>query len=324
MAVIGLDLGGTKLAAALFTPDGMVLRRQVTPLAGRTGPEVGRLVAEHAEALVEAARAQDRQVHAVAASVPGIAHADTGRVWAPNIPGWEDYPLRDELAHALAADVQVEVDSDRACYILGETWQGGAQGCRDAVFLAVGTGIGAGIMADGRVLRGHADVAGAIGWMALDRPYREVYETCGCFEHHASGTGIAKVARARLAERTDYHGSLRQVAPDALTAEAVFAAFEDGDRLATDVLDEAVGYWGMAVANLVSLFNPEMIVFGGGVFGPAARLLERIREEAARWAQPISMQQVTLGVSQLGADAGLYGAGRLALAAASAPADAAP
>ena len=97
-----------------------------------------------------------------------------------------------------------------------------------------------------------------------------------------------------------------------MTAEHIFAALESGDPIAARVVDDAVELWGMAAANLVSLFNPETIVFGGGVFGPAGRFLDRIRAEAARWAQPIAMQQVRFVVSTLGGDAGLLGAARLA------------
>ena len=94
-------------------------------------------------------------IKAVAVAVPGIAHPRTGRVWAPNLQGWDDYPLRDEVRDAFSdPGVKFVVESDRAAYILGEAWQGAARGCRDAIFLAVGTGIGAGILTDGRVLRG--------------------------------------------------------------------------------------------------------------------------------------------------------------------------
>jgi glucokinase len=98
-----------------------------------------------------------------------------------------------------------------------------------------------------------------------------------------------------------------------LTTADLFAAYDRGDALATRVLDDAVELWGMAAANLVSLFDPETVVFGGGVFGPAVRFLDRVRAVAARWGQPISMQRVVFRPSTLGGDAGLYGAGRLAL-----------
>jgi glucokinase len=235
-------------------------------------------------------------------------------VWAPNIGGWDDYPLLAEVRQAVGAGVPVAIDSDRACSILGEAWLGAARGCRNAVFVAVGTGIGAGILVEGRVLRGHGDVAGAVGWMALDRPFRSGYRDVGCFEYHASGDGLARVARDMLAAAPDDASPLRARAPASLTAHDVFAAAAAGDALAAAVLDQAVGYWGMAAANLVSLFNPEVIVFGGGLFGPAVRLLDRIRAEATLWAQPIGMGEARLEGTALAGDAALYGAARVALA----------
>jgi glucokinase len=113
----------------------------------------------------------------------------------------------------------------------------------------------------------------------------------------------------------DYAGELRLLAANELTTARLFAAYDRGDQVATRVLHDAIEFWGMASANLVSLFNPETIVFGGGVFGPAVRFLERIRIEAARWAQPISMGQVRFVASTLGGDAGLLGAARLAMTA---------
>lgn len=310
MSVIGLDLGGTKLSGACFSRSGTISHRRSIALGNRSGRDAGAMIT----ALVrELAGSADGAVHGVGVAIPGIYRAATGTVWAPNIPGWEDYPLVAELRAALPSHVAVRVDSDRACAILGEAWRGRARGCRNAIFLTVGTGIGAGILCEGIVLRGAGDAAGAIGWLALDRPYRDGYPAVGCFEYNASGSGIAAVASRMLAERPDHHGPLRDVAPDAITAESVFAAYDAGDAIASHVLDDAIGYWGMAIANLVSLFNPERIILGGGVFGPAARFLDRIRAEAAQWAQPISITQVAIDVSELGGDAVLYGAGALAL-----------
>src|SRR5690606_12475612 len=135
---------------------------------------------------------QHGPIRSVGVAVPGIYRSAGGTVWAPNIPGWDDYPLRDELRAALGADVACAVESDRTCYILGEVWQGNARGAGNAVS-AVGTGIGAGIMIDGRTIHGHADITRAIGWLALDRPYDEAYRQCGNFEYYASGPGIARV-----------------------------------------------------------------------------------------------------------------------------------
>jgi glucokinase len=315
MAVIGLDLGGTKLAAAILAEDGSIVHRAQRLLEGRGGDEVGRLITGQLAELLAYGRAHGLAIAAIGVSVPGIYQREAGTVWAPNIPGWESYPLRDLLQSQPGVGVAVAIDSDRACSILGEAARGAARGCAHAIFLAVGTGIGAGILIDGEVLRGAHDIAGAIGWMALDRPYRTGYDTCGCFESHASGAGIAEQARRRLSESPDHDGPLRQVDPARLTAQDVFAASDQGDPLAEAVLADAVAFWGMAVANLVSLFNPEVVVLGGGLFGPAARLLDRIVAEARRWAQPVSIQRVAIRVTALGPEACLYGTGQLALQA---------
>lgn len=325
MAVIGLDLGGTKLAGAIFTPKGRILRKSVVPLAGRQGRAVGQLIRQELMKLLAAARDKRANVSAIGISIPGISYSRTGKVWAPNIPGWEDYPLRREILSAVQdKDIRVVIDSDRACYILGETWRGVAKGCRNAIFLAVGTGIGAGILIDGRILRGAHDIAGAIGWLALDRPFRREYVGCGCFEYHASGEGLAKVAKELLTRHPGKPAGrgckvTRLQGYKGLTARDVFAAYHRSDSVARQVIAQAVEFWGMAVANLVSLFNPEKIIFGGGVFGPAAQFLDNIYAEAQKWAQPISIQQVKLQASKLGGDAGLYGAGCLALQAANTP-----
>lgn len=301
MAVIGIDLGATKLASAVFSERGELRHRLEERSRDR---DVGKLVRDVVRRTISQS---DDRVTGVGMCVPGIYYPESGRVWAPNIPGWDDFPLRDLLEDAVDPGIRVGVESDRACCILGEIWMGAAQGCSDAVFVAVGTGIGAGIVAGGRLIPGMSGIAGAIGWFALDRPFRDDFETCGEFEYFASGDGLARAARDFMDD--DYHGPLRTTGP--VDARRIFEAYEEGDALAIRVLDRAVALWGMAVANLVSLLNPEKIIFGGGVFGPAAVLLDRIVEEARRWAQPISMDQVTVEPSRLGSDAALYGAARL-------------
>jgi glucokinase len=339
MALLGIDIGGTKLAAAVFTEEGEIIYRDVTLLDNREGKEAGALVAETIIKLLNQTQNNESRIRSIGISIPGIYRMKEGTVWAPNIPGWDNYPLLEEVKAACASVSQagageggtsdhvpatadeagcassaipVTIDSDRACYILGEMWKGNARGCNDAIFLSVGTGIGAGILADGRILRGANDIAGAIGWLALSKPFREEYISCGCFEHHASGEGIAKVAAEYLKTETQYSGGLRNKPVGKITSHDVFDAYTKGDPLAEKVIRQSIEFWGMATANLISLFNPEKIILGGGVFGPAVSLINEIIEEATRWAQPISSRLVSIEGSALGGDAGVYGAGWLA------------
>ncbi len=312
MSLLGIDLGGTKLATAVFSESAVLLQHETVPLEKRGGTAVGALLTARVQELLQEQIKQGDPVTAIGVCIPGISNRKEGTVWAPNIPGWDQYPLADEIG-AVAPGIPVCMDSDRTCYIMGEAWKGAAQGCTDAVFIGVGTGIGAGILADGHFLRGHNNAAGAIGWMALERPWLPKYRQCGHFETLASGDGIAKVAGELLATDSSYNGVLRTRHGGSPDAAAVFAAFEQNDRLATQVILQCVEWWGMAVANLVSIFNPEKIIMGGGIFGPAIPLIPAIREEAARWAQPLSMQRVQIVPSQLGTAAGCWGAGLLAL-----------
>lgn len=312
MAFIGLDLGATKVNSALFSDEGEILTTNHTLIRDKKGVEVGLVINDHINLLINEADSQKKTVNALGVSVPGIYYSQSGKVWAPNIAGWDDYPLLEELETLLSdRQIKISIDSDRACYILGEVWKGNAKGCRNAIFMAVGTGIGAGILIDGQILRGANDIAGCTGWLALDRPYHEKYNPCGCFEYYASGSGLVRFARELLSQSSDYKGIFRNRME--LSANNLIAQYETGDAIAVAVINRAIEYWGMAVANLVSLFNPEKIILGGGVFGEAARFLDQIHQEAGKWAQPIGFTQVTIEVSAIGNKAGMYGAGYLAI-----------
>ena len=311
MPVIALDLGGTKLASALLSDEGDILISETVQLEKRKGNEVGSLIVKQANLILQSATEKNIVVSSLGICVPGIAHAKT--VWAPNIPGWEDYPLLEQLQEELESkNITIKIDSDRACYILAEVWKGNARGFNDVIFLNVGTGIGAGIMTNNQVLRGANDIGGAIGWMALNKPFDKKFISCGCFEYNASGEGLVKVAKELIIEKKITESILNNNLSQ-LSAKDIFTAYDANDKLAILVINNAIEYWGMAVANLVSLFNPEKIIFGGGVFGPALKFLDAIYEEAKKWAQPISMQRVKLEGAALGNEAGLYGAGYLAL-----------
>lgn len=315
MAVIGIDLGGTKIAAALFDHSANMVCKEVKLLNGASGEQVGKLVTEIVSDILGKSSASDKVV-GIGVCVPGIVYSKKGTVWAPNIPGWDNYPLLKQIQDALPdKSVKVCIESDRTCYILGEVWKGAAIGCDNAIYMAVGTGIGAGILIDGHVLHGASDIVGATGWMALQYPYSEDYIQCGCYEHFASGNGIAVQAKKALkcAQNYNYNGVLSKKPIEEVTSHDVFAAYESSDHIAVEVLDKAIAMWGMAAANLVSLFNPQKLIFGGGVFGPAGKFLPRIYNEACKWGQPIAMKEVEFCVSKIDGEAALIGAAYLAI-----------
>ncbi len=311
MRLIGIDLGGTKLSVATFSIEGVIIEQSTILLNTRGGKAVGELIQKEIKKRILAGKRADDPVGSIAVSVPGISNSKDGTVWAPNISGWDKYPLLKELKK-IAPEIPVTIESDRACYILGEVWRGSAKGCDNAIYMAVGTGIGAGIIINGNIFRGANDISGAIGWMALKDPYDKKFDSCGYFEYYASGEGIVRLAKELIAENVSYKGLLSEQI-SLITAYDVFGAYESGDQIAKTVFAKCITYWGMAIANLVSLFNPQKVIIGGGVFGPAKQFVPQIYEEAKKWGQPISMSLFTLECSALGNDAGLYGAGYAAL-----------
>jgi len=312
MNYIGIDLGGTKISAAIFSIEGKIVLQKDVLIGERTGHAVGELLVSMIKDICAEAQIKATDKKSIGICVPGIAYSSTGNVWCPNIPDWDNYPLKLEITNKIP-NSNVTVESDRTCYILGEATMGVARGCRNAIFMAVGTGIGAGILIDDKVLHGNSDIVGAIGWLALKPHYDQLWDKCGCFETHCSGDGLATQTQLFLKADKEYKGMLRNKPVEEVTSYDLFAALEKNDPLAKRVMDQAIEMWGMASANLVSIFNPEMLIFGGGIFGPASKYIPAIYEEARKWAQPISINQVKFTATGLPKLAGLYGAGAVAL-----------
>jgi glucokinase len=288
---LAIDLGGTKVSVAVIDSDGVVRSRSKRPShEGGAAVSYDALVAAAAET-VQAAGVQWTEVRAAGVVVPGIYNPATGRAWAPNLWGPDEVPLFEALRSRLP--VPVVVDSDRSGYVLGEQWQGAARDCTDVVFLAVGTGIGAGILSHGRLVRGSGGIAGAVGWFALDPRWREDYGRMGGFETEAAGPALAR--RFGVA-----------------SAEDVAAAARRGDPAARRAVDETVEWLAMGTANLISALNPQVVVLGGGLMQASDLFLEPVRRAVCRWAQPLAVQQCRIELTSLGEDAALFGAARLA------------
>jgi glucokinase len=290
--VLAVDLGGTKTACALVRDDGQVLA-VTKEKAAREGVEATvAQIARMAGAAVDATGVSPGDVDAAGVIVPGIYDPWTGRAWAPNLWGDAEVPLAPELERRIS--LPVRVDSDRTGYVLGEQWQGAAQGLDDVVFVAFGTGIGAGILCGGRVVRGARGIAGAVGWLALADPHTHDYARMGCWEAEAAGPALAR--KAGFA-----------------TAEDAVAAARAGDPSACRAVADVAGFMARGVANLVSALDPEMVVLGGGLMQAGDLFLPLVRENVCVWAQPRAVARTRIELTRLGERAGLLGAARLAL-----------
>jgi len=306
LQVFVADLGGTKCSAATVDRAGRILLCRTLPvdLTSASGPirQILQLAVEFA-----GGKKPKGAFAAVAISVPGLVRKN-GTVWAPNLPGWNRIPLASRLKRSLGLPIAVE--SDRNAAILGESWLGAARGKSDAILLMIGTGIGAGILSGGRIIRGAHELSGCAGWMTITREDVREARRLGELESLIAGPAIARIARQRL-QRGEESG-LSRLDPVRITARDVAAAARQHDRLALDVFNRFGKLLGFAVANLVSLFDPQVVVLAGGMAAAADLYLGPLRRAMLERAQPLAGRQVRIVVSQLGAKANLLGCAGLA------------
>jgi len=304
--VVAVDLGGTKLAVALVDRKGRVLRRQSTSVDASSSLAPVNQIVELTRELV-GWKGTNRKASAVGVAVPGLVRRD-GTVWAPNLRGWGKMALAQRLKKALR--VPVIVESDRNAAVIGETWRGAARGRSHAIVLMLGTGIGAGIFSAGRLVRGAHELSGCAGWMVVTDGHGKEARRVGQLESLAAGPAIARAAKKQLSRRI---GASRKAIPaKPINAYEVAEAARRGDRVSSRVYLEAGRLLGYGVANLVSLFDPEIVVIGGGLAQASDLFLNALRKSMKERAQPISGKQVRVVTSELAGDANLLGVARLA------------
>lgn len=307
--VVGIDLGGTQLRAALVDRTGAIVRRDAVRTEAQAGPEV---VVGQMAALVERIAGADRgRVAAVGLSSPGPLDSDRGITFAlPNLSGFDQFPLRDRLAALVGLPVAFENDGIAAA--VGEWRFGAGQGLSSFVYITVSTGIGGGIVSDGRVLRGRYGMGGHLGHITL---YPDG-DLCGCgnrgcFEAHGSGTALVKAGRAAYAASGLLPAGVDSVA--AIDGKVLTAAARMGDRVATEVMAREATILGLGFTSILHALSPEAIVVGGGVSQALDLLLPGIRAEIAQRAMPV-FREVPIVAAALGDNSGLVGAAALAAA----------
>jgi len=307
---VAVDLGGTRFRVGLVDRDGGLHAHTAYPTDAASGPDaiLGR-IGEAILGAVAAAPAGSRAV-GVGMVAPGPLDPWRGVIYtAPNLPGWDNLPLADRLAALCHLPVRVGNDANLAA--LGEHHFGAGRGVSHMIYLTVSTGVGGGIIVDDRLLLGARGVAGEPGHMTIDLHGRRC--NCGnygCLETLASGTAIAREAAEALAA-----GRPSALGPPGATptAAAVAAAAAAGDPLAVELLEAAARAAAVGIVNLLHLFNPRLIVIGGGVSHAGALWWDAVRAEVERRAMPIYLQDLQIVPAALGDDAGLYGAAAMVL-----------
>lgn len=296
-AMIGIDLGGTKMFGALANIGGEILHELTINGHGTSGDESYAMLGEIIQQLLNAPRKRGQKIRGIAVGAPGVTRAQTGIVeWAPSL-NWRDYPLKQKLEKQFGLPCMVDNDVNLA--VLGEQWFGVGDGAQNIVLIAIGTGVGAGLIVDGVLYRGHHEAAGEVGYLISSRVELDRrYDDFGALETIVSGTGIAQRAHAALAsQRAD-----APIAP--LTSQDVFEAYRRREAWSIELIQETVDYLSMAIVNISTLLDPELIILGGGVSESADVLLPAIQARI----QNVLPKTPTLKVSTLGRRATVLGA----------------
>jgi glucokinase len=314
--VLAVDIGGTKILTAIFSADGQMLAKDVAPTLAHEGvdPVIGRLCSA-VDSLLDCDRMKPSQLGAISIACAGGIDSGRGVVVtpSPNMPGWVDVPLRDIIQMRFKVDTFVVNDASAAA--LGEYRFGVGRGVKNLVLFTLGTGIGGGIIADGKLYLGAVGGAAELGHMTIDaNGPRCGCGNTGCLEMLASGMAIAGDAIGRI-NRGEKSSLVDMVAGklEDINAEVVGRAARNGDNLAQDVIARAAFYLGIGMVNIVNIFNPEMIVIGGGMAELGDMLVEPGRRMVAERAFSISARLVRIVTAQLGNEAGVYGAAAFAL-----------
>lgn len=311
--IVGIDIGGTKLAVGVATRDGRLLAEARQPTGVTDGPDavIGRVV-ELARAVIAEAGHGAGQVTRIGIGCGGPLDPWRGVVLnALNNPGWIDIPLTERISEALAMPAYLDNDANAAA--LGEHRFGAGRGTANMVYLTVSTGVGGGVIAGGRLLRGENGNAAELGHLTVDAHGRRCQcGSIGCLEAYASGTNIAVRAREALSASAA-PSRLRTVPSADLTAAEVSAAAEAGDALAARVWSETTTLLGAGIASMIHAFNPALVVLGGGVTIAGDLLLDPVRRAVAERTMPWLHEVVRIVPAELGDRAGILGAVAVAL-----------
>lgn len=308
---IGIDVGGTNVKIALVDNKGKIIYSNSIPTRAEMGYEYTiNNMKDAITELIKETKSDPKNIESIGFGFPGQIDYQKGIVrLAPNIPGWVDVPIAEIMEKEFG--IPTRVDNDVRCAALGELNYGAGQGCDNLICITVGTGIGSGLVINGKLVRGASNAAGEIGHIKLDMNGGPL---CGCgdrgcLEAFASGPSIVALAEEYIkgGKSTKY----RELANPDITPYIVSEAAKQGDPVAKRIFTIVGEYIGIGLASVVNLLNPEKIIIGGGVAAAGDLLLTPIKESLVKRAMPIAGSAVEIVPAQLGNSAGVIGASLL-------------
>lgn len=310
---VGVDVGGTNVKIALIDKKGEILFSKTVPTRAEMGYEYTiNNMKQSIRELVDEAKIDKNSLEGIGFGFPGQIDCDNGIVRIlPNIPGWINVPIAEIMQKEF--NVPVKVDNDVRCAALAELNYGAGVGCNNLICITVGTGIGSGLIVNGRLVRGASNAAGEIGHVKLsinDGPICGCGDT-GCMEAYASGPAIVAMAKDYIkgGKSTKYREMTNTKSE--ITPAVVAQAAKEGDVVAQRIFTIMGEYIGTGLASVVNLLNPEKIVIGGGVADAGEILINPLKETLTKRAMPIQGAAVEIVPAQLGNTAGVIGASLL-------------
>lgn len=307
MCYLGIDIGGTKIAAGIVDVKGKVIGFDRILINGdQQTSNILERISNLIDIVVKKASFQIDQIDGIGIGLPGAVDRENGKIhFLTNLSGWAGFPIKKYFQDYYNAPTFINNDANAAA--LGEYFFGDYKGIKDMLYITVSTGIGAGIISNGQLINGANGVAGEIGHMILEPNGKEC--SCGkkgCWETISSGTAIAKEMFNEI------NMGRKSILSENIKAEDVFAARELGDQLAIEITDKALDYLGIGIANLVNAINPKKIIIGGGVSKVGSLLFERVNKKVSELAFGPA-KTVKILPSTLGDKEGVIGAATIAI-----------
>ncbi len=304
----GVDIGGTTVKLGLFDKEGNILEKWEIPTSKSVdGAEILPDVAKAIETKLKEKGIDKKDVEGVGVGVPGPVDSK-GIIYGTDNLGWGVFNVAETLSSLIGLPVKVENDANVAAF--GEMWKGGGEGYGNLVMVTLGTGVGGGIIAGGNIVTGYTGGGGEVGHIHIEDAEEEPCGcgNYGCLEQYASATGIARLAKRRLA-KDDAPSILRD---QNLSAKSVFDAVKAGDKVAMEIADQFGRYLGKGLAVIASVVNPEVFVIGGGVSKAGEILFDYIRPHFLKYAYRVC-RDTKFVLATLENDAGICGAAGLIL-----------